>query len=352
MKWKALSIALIVNAIIGVCAYKFRPGKIDFNEKVGAVKFVKPSNFPEPNYNFKSNPVTPDGFKLGKILFYDRKLSLDESISCANCHQANAAFSNVNMPLSAGIKGCVGKRNAPGIFNLAWERSFMWDGRISNVNQIPTIALTDKCEMANELFVVSSRLQNSSPYPDLFNKAFGTQTVTPSRILLALSQFMVMLVSANSKYDKVNQGQPGAFFTDEEKYGYDLFKKNCNSCHTEPLFTDHSYRNNGLDLYPKDKGRYLATGKSSDEGLFRVPTLRNVELTAPYMHDGRFSSLNEVLNHYNGGIKVNSQLDAQLFHNGKFSVHLSVKEQNQIIAFLKTLTDRDFVENPLYQFSK
>ncbi|MDN3549208.1 cytochrome-c peroxidase [Mucilaginibacter aquaedulcis] len=349
MKFKILVIALVLNLVIGITAYELRPSKINYYITAENIYFTVPANFPKPFYSFRNNPITPAGFKLGRILFYDPVLSLDESISCANCHQPIAAFADFGHPVSAGIKHCAGTRNAPGLFNLAWNNSMMWDGRIKDLKISPINAITNPCEMANELNNIASRLQAIPPYPMLFRAAFGKPEVTPANVLNALTQFMAMIVSANSKYDKYIRKEPGGNFTIEEKQGYLLFRQKCSGCHTEPLFTDQSYRNNGLDVHSHDHGRYNSTHDTNDIDKFRVPSLRNIELTAPYMHDGRFATLADVMNHYNTGVMANAHLDIHLQQNGVRGIPLSVDDQNKIISFLKTLTDKELVNDPRFQ---
>jgi cytochrome c peroxidase len=349
MRYKLLAIGIILNLVIGITAYNLRPAKINYHESPANVAFSVPSNFPKPVFDFKNHPVTPAGFKLGRILFYDRSLSMDQSVSCASCHQSFAAFANLDLPVSHGVKQCSGTRNAPGLFNLAWEQSFMWDGGVQYLPQSASRALINPCEMAIDLHTVSTRLQDIKPYEQLFRSAFGKSEITPPDILNALTQFTAMLVSANSRYDKYMRKEPEGKLTTGEIQGYALFRRKCSSCHTEPLFTDHSYRNNGLDVQSGDPGRGRITHKAGDEGKFRVPSLRNVELTAPYMHDGRFATLEEVLAHYANGVKNNVHLDAQLKHDGTMGIALPGSDQRMIIAFLKTLTDRQFINNTSFQ---
>lgn len=349
MKKKITIIFLLINLIIGYFAFNLQPTKIDYNLSEEKVEFLVPNNFPKPIYDFKGNLLTPTGFKLGRLLFYDRQLSLDQSISCGSCHQSSSAFSNFNRPVSRGVKGCAGNRNAPGLFNLAWQRGYMWDGRIDQFDLSSHNAIINPCEMANDFDHISARLQAIKVYPVLFKKAFGDSTIKSKYILNALTQFIAMLVSANSKYDKYIRKEPGGNFNDEEQEGYILFRQKCKSCHQEPLFTDRTYRNNGLDVRSLDKGRDSLTRTATDVGKFRVPSLRNLEVTAPYMHDGRFATLNEVLAHYDHGVQPNPNLDPELKSNARLGISLSFKEQNKILAFLKTLTDKNFINDIRFQ---
>ncbi|KLT66880.1 cytochrome-c peroxidase [Pedobacter sp. BMA] len=310
------------------------------------VKFTIPSNFPAPAYNFEDNILTNAGFTLGKKLFYDARLSADKSVSCGSCHQQFAAFANLDHKVSHGVNNCQGKRNAPPLFNLVWQKAFFWDGGVKNIETSPLNAITDTCEMGTDIATIIAFLKNTAPYPELFRKAFGTAEINSQLLLKSITQFTAVLVSGNSKYDKVIRNE-GAAFTATELAGYNLFKEKCSSCHTEPLFTDFSYRSNGLDLVSNDEGRANITGLSADLGTFRVPTLRNIEYTFPYMHDGRFYSLDEVLEHYNSGVKQAKNLDEKL----KGGIALSAAEKEQIKAFLKTLTDNEFIKNTFYSES-
>ncbi|KQS39847.1 cytochrome C peroxidase [Pedobacter sp. Leaf194] len=311
------------------------------------ITFSVPSNFSAPAYNFENNKLTNAGFALGKKLFYDARLAADKSVSCGSCHQQFAAFANLDHKVSHGVNNCQGKRNAPPLFNLAWQKAFFWDGGVKNIETSPLNAITDACEMGTDIETIITLLKNTAPYPDLFKQAFGSTEINSQLVLKSITQFTAVLVSANSKYDKVMRKEGAATFTSAELTGYNLFKEKCSSCHAEPFFTDFSYRSNGLDLASADEGRSHITGLSTDFGKFRVPTLRNIEFTGPYMHDGRFYSLDEVMEHYNSGVKPASNLDVKL----KGGIQLSTTEKEQIKAFLKTLTDNDFIKNKLYSES-
>ena len=309
--------------------------------------FSIPSNFPAPAYNFEENKLSNAGFALGKKLFYDARLSADKSVSCGSCHQQFAAFANLDHKVSHGVDNCQGKRNAPPLFNLAWQKAFFWDGGVKNLETSPLNAFTDACEMKTDLETVVSFLQNTQPYPELFKKAFGSGDINSQKVLKSIAQFVGVLVSGNSKYDKIMRKEKGITFTTMELAGYNLFKEKCSSCHAEPLFTDFSYRSNGLDLVSLDEGRSHITGAAADFGTFRVPTLRNIEYTSPYMHDGRFYNLDEALEHYNSGVKNSPNLDKSL----KGGIRLNDTEKDQIKSFLKTLTDNEFIKNTLYSES-
>lgn len=346
-------IILLVTAIVFCCVGFDKipdPGVISFSD---TVSFKVPVNFPPPVYQFENNKITNAGFILGRALFYEPLLSKDKSISCGNCHQSFAAFANLDHAVSHGVDFCFGIRNAPPIFNLAWQKEFMWDGGVKHIEFSPLNALTSSCEMANSLDTIAERLRNSTLYPQLFKNAFGTAEINSQKMLRALAQFTSILISASSKYDKHVRKEPGGFFTNEEEEGYVLFKKHCSNCHTEPLFSDFSYRNNGLDQFSEDPGRDTITNNEADRGKFRVPSLRNIELTSPYMHDGRIISLEEVLEHYVSGVQKNKSLDSIFIRSdGTTGLRLNATEQSKIIAFLKTLSDTAFVNNTLFKEPK
>ena len=314
------------------------------------IKFEQPANFPSPFYQLEGNPLTLKGFELGKKLFYDVRLSADKSVSCGSCHQQFAAFAHLDHNVSHGVNNCLGKRNAPVLFNLAWQKELFWDGGAKNLEISPLNAISDPCEMATDVNTIVAFLNQTQPYPQMFKAAFGNATANSQNMLRALAQFMASMVSANSKYDKVMRNPAQNSFTTDELAGYELFKKNCSGCHSEPLFTDLSYRNTGLDLVSIDEGRKHITEQQNDLGKFRVPTLRNIELSGPYMHDGRFTSLEQVLEHYNSGVKPTSNLDGMLQQGSKLGIALSPTQKQQIISFLKTLTDDEFISNK--QFSE
>lgn len=311
--------------------------------------FKQPANFPAPLYSFRDNAVSEDGFLLGRRLFYDPILSADKSISCGSCHIQAAAFTHHGHDLSHGINDLLGNRNTPAIQNMAWYSSFMWDGGILDMDLQPIAPITNPVEMGDTLLAVLKKLNAHPEYPALFKKAFGSDSITTSLLMKALSQFMVMLVSADSKYDKVMRKE-GMEFNPEEQKGYDVFKNKCGSCHKEPLFTDFSFRNNGLSPADEpDEGRLLVTVESKDQFRFKVPSLRNLGFTFPYMHDGRFYTLDEVLDHYSSGMHESSTLDP-LFRlsDNKNGIILSAAEKESIKIFLATLDDSSFIRNPYF----
>jgi cytochrome c peroxidase len=289
--------------------------------------------------------LTKEGIDLGRHLFYDGKLSKDGNFPCASCHQQFAAFATYDHDLSHGFNNQFTKRNAPGLFNLAWQSNFMWDGGINNLEIQPLAPITAPNEMAEDINEVVNRLGQDEEYKQLFKAAFGTEEVNSQRMLKALSQFMITMVSANSKYDKVKRGQ--AVFTSIEQAGYDLFKAKCASCHAEPRFTDLSYRNNGLTLNPYllDYGRMKVTNKKEDSLKFKEPSLRNIYETYPYMHDGRLYNLSQVLEHYSTGIQNSATLDPLLANK----IPLTAIDKYNLINFLGTLSDTTFTKNKQFQ---
>lgn len=310
----------------------------------------RPSNWPEPVYNFKKNPLDSATVQLGRMLFYDPVLSSDSTISCASCHSPYNAFTHVDHALSHGIKDRIGTRNSPVLVNLAWVKHFMWDGAVNHLDVQALAPLENHVEMDENLPHVLQKISRQEKYRHLFKKSFHSETITGERFLKALSQFMLTLVSSDSKYDRVMRGENGIQFTEPESKGYDLFRQHCASCHTEPLFTNQSFQNNGVapDSTLSDIGRMKVTQKSSDSLKFKVPTLRNIERSAPYMHDGRYRNLQMVLFHYSSNIHSSPTLSPEL-RNG---IDLSENDKRNLIAFLKTLTDYTFLNNKQFQYPR
>ena len=310
--------------------------------------FNPPDYFPKPVYNFEQPPFDSNKIELGRILFYDPILSKDNTISCASCHSPFNAFAHTDHDLSHGIFDSIGNRNAPALFNLAWQKTFMWDGAINHLDMQALAPISHPSEMGSNINEVIKKLNESKAYKELFLNAFQDSTISTSKILKALSQFQLTLVSSNTKYDKVKMGKE--VFTEQEKNGYQLFKKNCASCHSEPLFSNYNFENNGLPIDPtlNDMGRYVITENENDKRKFKVPSLRNLSFTYPYMHDGRFMTLQEVINHYTSGIEHSETLSSQFNE----SIELSSNEKVDLISFLLTLNDKDFVFNKKHQFKK
>lgn len=309
--------------------------------------FQVPSNFPDLVYAIGENPPTQKGFELGKKLFYEGRLSSDGLISCGFCHIQENAFTHHGHTVSHGVDNKEGTRNAPAIQNMAFQSTFMYDGATNHLDLQPIIPLTSDVEMNADLNAVLAMMKSDKEYPKMFQSAFHNGEISIENMLKAMSQFMVMMTSSNSRFDKYRRNEPGGTLTSDEVEGYAVFNNKCASCHATDLMTDDKFRNNGLPINPKvnDVGRYRSTELASDYYKFKVPSLRNVALTAPYMHDGRFGSLESVLNHYTSGVVDVGTLDPILKQNEKLGIALSDAEKKQIIAFLKTLTDTDFISD-------
>lgn len=312
--------------------------------------FRVPKNWPAPVYNFQKNPLTQAKVSLGRKLFYDPQLSRNNLISCASCHSPYNAFTHTDHARSHGVDDRIGRRNSPALMNLAWQRSFMWDGAVNHLDMQALAPISHPDEMGSSLDSVIRKLRRSPDYRQLFASAFGDSSITGERVLKSFSQFLLTLVSDNSKYDQVMRGEQQRRFTENEEHGHELFLKHCNSCHREPLFTNNDFENNGLrpDSLIKDPGRSAISRRRSDSLKFKVPTLRNCELTAPYMHDGRYRNLQMVLFHYTTAIHDSPTLS----HSLRQPITLAEQDKNDLIAFLKTLTDEDFVHNPAYRWVK
>ena len=301
-----------------------------------------------PHYDLSKLSMSENEFQLGRQLFYDPILSRDQSISCASCHLQATGFTHVDHDLSHGIEGRIGKRNSMALMNLAWNTSFMWDGGVNHIELQALAPISSEDEMGSSLKEVITKLNASKKYKTLFYNSYKDSLVTGQKTLLALTQFVVMLNSYNSKYDKYIRNEKGGEFTMQEKNGLAIFKNNCASCHTEPLFTNNEFHNNGLTLDPylKDFGRMLITNKSEDSLKFKVPTLRNIQFTPPYMHDGRFETLKAVITHYNSGITHSITLAEDLKNN----LELTHKEEVDLLVFLRTLTDKEFLFNNRFSY--
>ena len=308
--------------------------------------FPVPQGWPKPVYDFKSNIYNKQKVELGRSLFYDPLLSVNNSTSCASCHSPYNAFAHTDHQLSHGVFDSIGTRNAPALMNLAWQSNFMWDGSIKDLNEQALMPLTHPAEMGERIENILLKLNNKKYYKTLCANAYGDSLLTKDRFLKSLSQFEISLVSAESKYDSVMRHQ--ANFNEKENNGYKIFKTNCSSCHKEPFFTNHSFKNNGLALQPalNDFGRMKITHQSKDSLFFKVPSLRNIEYSFPYMHDGRFSKLSEVIKHYTSSIANNPNISKEL----KKAIVLSSSDRVDLIAFLLTLSDKKFIFNPQHSF--
>lgn len=307
----------------------------------------------------KDSLLTTSIVQLGKKLFFDQQLSKNKNIACASCHKQAGGFSDV-ATFSLGTHGATGNRQSMALFNLAWHRNgFFWDGRAKTLKDQVLMPIQDPLEMDLPLAVVTDRISKDPAYESYMIRAFGSKQVTQERIATALEKFLLTLISGNSKYDLYKKGK--GTLTPLELEGLDLFfgefdpflnKRGgeCFHCHGGLNFTNDEYMNNGLDASAdiKDKGYFLVTGQPEHVGAFKVPSLRNIEKTAPYMHDGRFKTLEEVIVHYNNEVKDGVTTDELLHYNISHGLQLSKSQQEALVAFLRTLTDPDFFNNPAY----
>lgn len=306
------------------------------------------------------NAMTIQGVKLGKMLFFENMLSLDGTQSCASCHRQPDGFSD-STKFSIGVEGLPGKRQAMPIFNMAWHTNeFFWDGRANLLRDQALLPIQDPLEMNETLENVISKLSESQMYKDQFARTFGSEEITSDKMALAMEQFMLSIVSYNSKFDRYKAGLEA--LTASEARGLELYEMeynqffpdqsgaDCAHCHGGANFENDRYMNNGLDEDADivDIGREEVTNNPRDRGKFKVPSLRNIAVTAPYMHDGRFKTLEEVIDHYNEGIKVSATADPTVLNTRGTGLMLSDQDKTDLINFLKTLTDDTFLTNPEY----
>jgi cytochrome c peroxidase len=297
------------------------------------------------------NPQTVEGIALGKKLFFDPILSINNTIACVDCHAPENAFTDSDK-FSDGVDGIFGNRNSMPIFNLAWnyDEKFFWDGNTFSLEHQAFVPVTDPFEMKSNWTDVESKLQQHAEYPSLFEKAFGASNIDSSLVTKAIAQFERTLISANSKFDKFLLGELN--LSPEELNGFNVFmdeaKGDCFHCHgsdKNPLWTDNIFHNNGLDETFADLGLGAVTGDPADNGKFKSPSLRNLEFTAPYMHDGRFASLDDVINHYSQGLKNSSTIDPLMKKVDQGGVGLTDKDKADLKAFLLSLSDYDFINS-------
>ena len=315
-------------------------------------RFTFSSYFPQPALPL-DNPLTEEGVELGRRLFNDTTLSINNRQSCASCHLAATGFADARK-YSLGAEGQAGTRNAMPLFNLAWKGSFFWDGRAPTLRAQALEPIQNLIEMHETLTNVVAKLRSTGEYKALFTRAFGSPEITPDRLARALEQLLLTQISCGSKFDRSLASE--VELSDEEKRGFELFHTeydprreqfgaDCFHCHGGPLFQSQTFANNGLDSVFTDLGRHDATRKDGDKGKFAVPSLRNIALTAPYMHDGRFTTLEEVVGHYTGGVKRSATLDPNLAKHPDGGVPLSAQDKRALVAFLKTLTDERLASN-------
>ena len=302
-----------------------------------------------------TNPLTEEGIALGKKLFFDPILSKNNTQSCSSCHNPKNSFTD-DTRFSKGVDGIFGNRNSMPLFNLAWnfDERFMWDGKELSVERQALAPVKNPIEMHSKWTEVANKLQNNSEYPTLFKQAFGTSKIDSTLVTKAIAQFERTLISANSKFDYYLLGK--VQLTPEELNGFNVFmdenRGDCFHCHgsnNNPLWTDNKFHNNGLDTNFADLGLGKVTGDPNDNGKFRTPSLRNLAFTAPYMHDGRFATLEEVINHYSQGLKPSSTIDPLMKKLNNGGVQLTDKDKTDLKAFLLSLSDNNFVNNPTFQ---
>lgn len=301
-----------------------------------------PYNFPPLNNAVSTNTPTQYGVELGKKLFFEKKLSADNSISCASCHVPAHAFTD-KQEQAVGIENRVGIRNTPPIQNLAFMNFYNWDGNKLVLENQPLVPIITFEEMDSSILEVIEKIAQDETYVALFNKTFNGEGVTADGIYKSIAQYQYTLISSNSKYDKVKRNE-GEEFTESEFKGYQIFKEKCISCHSTELFTDQSFRNIGFPINPSSNegGRARVTGVDNDYMSFRVPSLRNIELTAPYGSFGQFKTLQAVLDYFDNGVIESDNLDP-IFKENNNRIPLTEDEKNNLIAFLKTLSDTSYV---------
>lgn len=299
-----------------------------------------PAGFPPMNIP-ADNALTERRVELGKMLFFDKTLSRDSSVSCGSCHFQQNAFSDV-VSISSGIEGRKGMRNSPPLFNLGYHPLFFFDGGVPTLELQVLAPVQDENEMDHDFTFAVSRLAQNPTYQQLaqiaYNRDFDAFVLTR-----AIAAFERTLVSGNSAYDKYINGKSSAI-NESAKRGLLLFESErlgCTGCHGGFNFTDFSFKNNGLYEAYADSGRMRVTALPSDRDKFKVPSLRNIALTAPYMHDGSFTTLPQVIAHYNSGGAANPNKDERIK-----PLQLTTQEQNDLLEFLHTLTDNEFITNP------
>jgi len=305
-----------------------------------------------------NNATTDNGATLGRVLFYDKNLSMNNTVSCASCHIQENGFSDPNA-LSTGFNGELTSRNSMGLANARFYENgrFFWDERAATLEAQTLVPVQDLVEMGLTLPELEEKLTQQPYYAALFTNAFGDETITSNRVALALSQFIRSMVSYESKFDEglaqtqdIDDNFPN--FTTSENRGKQLFMSNqtrCFDCHATNVFVGDDARNNGLDATITDPGVGGITGNNNELGEFKVPSLRNIALTGPYMHDGRFETLEEVIEHYNSGVQNNPNLDNRLTQgNNVRRLNLSDTDKQALVDFLNTLTDNEFINDEKY----
>ncbi len=343
---------------LALCAC--RKDKANFQPTPYALEI--PSHFPAMDIP-ADNPMTIEGVELGRWLFYEKRLSGNDSMSCASCHRPSSSFSDPNK-YSTGIDGISGNRNSMALINLGWDKFFFWDGRASTLEEQILEPVPNPIEMHQSWTDAVYKLNLDINYRNKFYRAFGEPGIDSVKVAKAIAQFIRTMISASSKYDVMYKFENGIQLTSAETSvlqaispsewdGYDLFKNlngaDCFHCHNGPLMRVKKYSNNGLDANFTDLGRGAVTGNVEDYGKFKVPTLRNIALSAPYMHDGRFQTLDEVIEHYSSGVHISPTIDPLIEFANQGGVQLSAIEKKNLKKFLLTLTDSSFITNPAFK---
>lgn len=353
---RQLTIALVLITFLSCRKDEINdlPNVTDYDLKLPAIldEYLPPMEMP------LDNPLSVEGVDLGRRLFYEKKLSADNTQSCATCHAPNSGFSDNNQ-FSEGIDGLEGNRNSMPIVNLGWGNTFFWDGRANSLENQAFAPVTDPVEMHNTWLNAVAALQADPTYPSLFEIVFGTDVIDSVNVVKAIAQFERTMVSGNSTFDKYLRGEPTGLTEAEETeiyQGFALFmdesKGDCFHCHGDqynPLWTDNLFHNNGLDASFTDLGLGKFTKNPSDNGKFKTPTLRNLAYTAPYMHDGRFETLDEVILHYSFGLQNSPTIDPLMKSVNDGGVALSPEERELLKKFLLALSDESFITNPDFQ---
>lgn len=339
MKRPLLTLFVLLSLAAGLPRLLSSCNKAESIRPLTPVLLPVPEGFPAPLVNNGENPLSQEGIELGRRLFYEKKLSVDQAHPCSSCHEQLASFGTFEHDRSHGVNNSHTLRNAPVLVNLAWAPYFHWDGQFEKLELQATSPLTGDHEMGETFPGIIRKLEADPSYKNAFQQVFRTSSIEPLQIVKALSQFTATMISANSRYDQYKRGQ--TTFNSQELAGYQLFLQHCNSCHREPLFTDHSFRNIGLPVDPvlQDWGRMRITFDKNDSLKFKVPTLRNCYVSSNYMHDGRFISIQQCINHYRFQVQASATLDPLL----QQGIILTNQQSDQLMAFLKTLTDSSFI---------
>ncbi len=341
-RWAAAASVLATLSALAAAPFAAKPAPTLYRLKIN-------ETFPEPNFP-ADNPLTEEGVALGRRLFFDPRLSADATISCASCHKASHAFSDPRK-MSLGVGGAEGRRHSQPLFNLAWRRGLFWDGRAATIREQVLHPIQDPTEMASKSEDVITTLTRDASYVRDFGAAFPDEAISTTTLGKAFEQFLLVQISQDSRFDKAHRGETK--LTPQEQRGFELFftefdpangKRggDCFHCHGNAVFTNERFANNGLTTSAADLGRFEASRKTWEKWSFKVPSLRNVGVTAPYMHDGRFATLEEVLDHYDHGVVAGPTLDPNIAkHQGPMD--LSAEDKAALVAFLRSLTDDDFL---------